>query len=419
MTIANADLSRKMVDALAVKSKNLSLILAGVTSLVGTLVALLLAYRISKPLIQTERRIVSLMEGDLTSPIVGDQRKDEIGQIAKAVSFFRDRLKERNASLEHERKIVASSIGKGLERLANRDLSYRLDHDLPEAYQSLQADFNRALDQLEAVMSAVNVATKKIASGTNDMFSASEELSRRTELQAASLEEATASIVDLTQGVNTSAAGANEARNFVTDTKKAAAECSNEMDKATAAIGRIASTSKHMTQIINTIDEIAFQTNLLALNAGVEAARAGDTGRGFAVVATEVRALAQRSADSAREISALIQTSLEETDQGVQLVGATRASLVSIIDRVGKLDMIMGDLAGTSIKQADDLKSVSSAVGTIDAAVQQNATMVGDTNTSTRLLADETSSLEVMIDSFIVKAKELSESGKTRYSRAA
>ena len=179
------------------------------------------------------------------------------------------------------------------------------------------------------------------------------------------------------------------------------------MTKATDAISRIAGTSQRMTQIINTIDEIAFQTNLLALNAGVEAARAGDLGRGFAVVASEVRNLAQRSADSAKEISQLIQTSLAETRQGVDLVASTRISLFSIIDRVNKLDDVMQDLAQSSVTQAEDLKSVSSAVSRIDSAVQQNATMVEETTASTRTLAGQSITLNSMIETFVLKARDI------------
>ena len=405
VALASADASRAEMAVSAGKSAAILLMLAAASVLAGTMIAVLLAIGISRPLVRIEKCIGALMNGDMTSAIVGIARRDEIGAIAKAVDFFRGRIKERTEAIDRERIAVRESIGKGLEMLAAKDLTYRLKHDLPEAYVALQNDFNSALDQLEEVIAAVSKSTGYITSGTREINSASDVLSQRTESQAASLEEAATSVSDLSAKVKTAASGAKEAREFVESTRNAAIGCNNEMERTAEAMGRIAVSSQKMTQIIGTIDEIAFQTNLLALNAGVEAARAGDAGRGFAVVAHEVRELAQRSAGSAKEISELIRTSLAETKQGVKLVEATRASLAEIIGRVVKLNAIMQNLAVTAEEQALDLQNVNSAVDSIDTATQQNAAMAEETTAATRNLADQAEDLNSMIGSFVFQAK--------------
>ena len=194
LAIDSASQYRTEVNVQVAEATRFSTMLSTAIAVTGCLIAFALAFRISRPLVMTEKRIVSMMNGDLDSDIPGTNRKDEIGQIARAVSFFRERLKERSDALDQERLIVAESIGKGLEKLASRDLTYRLEQELPESYRTLQYDFNKALDQLENAISAVTGATGKITDGTREISSASDELSRRTEMQAASLEEATASI---------------------------------------------------------------------------------------------------------------------------------------------------------------------------------------------------------------------------------
>src|SRR6202041_3534368 len=188
---------------------------------------------------------------------------------------------------------------------------------------------------------AIAANTQGVRSGASEITQASDDLSRRTEQQAASLEETAAALDQITATVRRTAEVANEARDLVS-TSKTDAERSGEVVRQTVgAMDGIETSSKQITNIIGVIDEIAFQTNLLALNAGVEAARAGDAGRGFAVVATEVRALAQRSADAAKEIKALISASGSQVASGVQLVAETGKSLERIIAQVTEINSVV------------------------------------------------------------------------------
>ena len=429
IALADEKTSKSEIETLASHSILTSSIMALLGIIAGVAFAVPLGYRVVKPLIGIERRIRSLMNGDTDSSIEGVSRKDEIGGIARAISFFKDRMVQKQAddlrfmeqqkaaeiskiqaeavAIERERLMVRESFGSGLVKLAGRDLTYRMKFDLPESYKKLQLDFNSALAQLESVISSVSASTEKITSGTREISSASVNLSIRTQSQAANLEETAATITDLTSRVNEAAAGALQAREFVEGTKVETAKSSNVMEKATQAMNRIEVSSQKMTRIIDTIEEIAFQTNLLALNAGVEAARAGDAGRGFAVVASEVRSLAQRSTESAKEIKSLIQNSLGEISQGVKLVDATRTSLNDITERVSKINGVMRTIADTSEEQAMGLKNISSAINQMDETTQLNAAMVEESSEATRSLAEQSIDLNTMINSFVIGAKSV------------
>ena len=234
-----------------------------------------------------------------------------------------------HAQIASEKELAAftesalSTIGAGLEKLAAGELTFRLTENVPEAFEKLRGDFNAAMEKLQGTMQAIAANTQGVRSGAEEITQASDDLSRRTEQQAASLEETAAALDQITATVRRTSEGANEARDVVSTSKKDAERSGDVVRETVSAMSGIETSSKQIGNIIGVIDEIAFQTNLLALNAGVEAARAGDAGRGFAVVATEVRALAQHSADAAKEIKTLISASTQQVDVGVKLVSET------------------------------------------------------------------------------------------------
>jgi methyl-accepting chemotaxis protein len=325
-----------------------------------------------------------------------------------AISVYLDALdKDRRRAeeagreaLEQERATVANSIGVGLDKLAAKDLTYRMSSDIPEAYRKLQTDFNAAISQLEETMQSVAGSMSAIHSGTEEISTAADDLSRRTEQQAATLEETAAALDEITVTVKKSAEGVTRARQVVAAADEDAKKSALVVRQAVEAMDAIARSAQQISQIIGVIDEIAFQTNLLALNAGVEAARAGDAGRGFAVVASEVRALAQRSADAAKEIKGLITASTKQVERGVELVGETGGSLERIMAQVTEINDVVGEIAAGAEEQATGLGEVNTAINQMDQVTQQNAAMVEQSTAATHSLSQEIAQLSGLIGQF-------------------
>jgi methyl-accepting chemotaxis protein len=365
-----------------------------------------------------------LSSGDLQAKVTGADRRDEIGGMARAVQVFKDagiekqrleaEAEAQRAAAEQERQrteaeravaakqqeFVVHSVATGLEKLSSGDLLFRLTAEFGGEYEKLRGDFNEAMGKLQETMQAIAANTQGVRSGAEEITQASDDLSRRTEQQAASLEETAAALDQITATVRRTAEVANEARDLVT-TSKADAERSGEIVRQTVgAMDGIETSSKQITNIIGVIDEIAFQTNLLALNAGVEAARAGDAGRGFAVVATEVRALAQRSADAAKEIKALISTSEAQVATGVKLVSETGHALGRIVTQVSQLNGLVVELAASAKEQSTGLGEVNAAVNQMDQVTQQNAAMVEEATAASHGLSGEAVELARLVGQF-------------------
>jgi methyl-accepting chemotaxis protein len=244
-----------------------------------------------------------------------------------------------------------------------------------------------------------------VGASADEIAAAADDTARRSEQQAASLEETAAALDEITATVKRASQGAGEASRVVTATRSDAAHSGEVVRGAVSAMNQIESSSQQISQIVGVIDEIAFQTNLLALNAGVEAARAGDSGRGFAVVAQEVRALAQRSADAAKEIKALISASTTQVGEGVRLVGQTGEALDGIVLKVGEIDALVSELAASAREQATGLNEVNAAVNQMDQGVQQNAAMVEQSTAVSHGLKSEISGLVRMIGRFEVSGE--------------
>ena len=314
-----------------------------------------------------------------------------------------DKVQSQISESDRQRDTVIAAFGQSLARLAAGDLRTRIDIPVSEQFERLKADFNNALEQLDATISDVKLGTDAIKVGTDEISQASDDLSRRTEGQAASLEETAAAVTEITGTVKKTADGAREAHSVVSEAKKDAEKSGEIVSRAISAMSAIESSSKKISQIIGVIDEIAFQTNLLALNAGVEGARAGDAGRGFAVVASEVRALAQRSAEAAKEIKGLISASTTQVAQGVELVGETGQSLSRIVDRVSQINSVVSQIAASASEQANGLTQINTAVAQMDQSTQQNAAMAEEATAATRTLQQQTEALVRLVSRFTMK----------------
>jgi methyl-accepting chemotaxis protein len=306
------------------------------------------------------------------------------------------------AETARELSQVVSALAQGLARLAHGELNRPLEQPFPGTYEQLRTDYNAALAQLRETVAAILRSTGLINAGTAEIISASDDLARRTEQQAATLEETAASLDEVTSSVRATAAGAVQARDAAGAARDETALSGTVVAQAVEAMSGIDASSRQIGNIIGVIDEIAFQTNLLALNAGVEAARAGDAGRGFAVVATEVRALAQRSAEAAKEIKALIRASEAQVREGVDRVAKTGEVLVRLAAQVGEIDLAVNAISASAGQQAVALAQVNSAVNTMDHGTQRTAAMVEEANAAAHSLGQEVRQLAAQAARFDV-----------------
>ncbi len=288
---------------------------------------------------------------------------------------------------------VVDGLRRGLAALAEGDLTVRLDEEFAPDYEQLRLDFNKTCDRLLDAMRAVVENADLIRGEAGEIANAADDLSSRTERQAATLEETASALDQLTSSVRSAAEGATHASELVQTARENAEASGKVVREAVAAMSEIEQSSRKISKITSVIDDIAFQTNLLALNAGVEAARAGEAGRGFAVVASEVRALAQRSSEAAREINELISASGTQVKRGVDLVDQTGTALDSIVGSVSEIDQKVSEIAVSSREQSSGLAEINEAVNQLDQVTQQNAAMFEQTTAASHALTREAENL--------------------------
>lgn len=373
-----------------------------------------------------------LREGEDSVRVPETNRHDEIGKMARTVVVFQKSAIDKKQMEEAASKVaqaaeaerarneaaraqeaaiqarVVEGLADGLARLSSGDLMFRINNEFSVDYEKLRLDFNQAMEKLQRTMQKIADNSRSVRSSAGEITQSADDLSRRTEQQAASLEQTAAALDEITATVRKASEGSKEARSLA-DEAMADAERSGIVVKETVtAMSEIEDSSKKISNIIGVIDEIAFQTNLLALNAGVEAARAGDAGRGFAVVATEVRALAQRSADAAKEIKMLISASGMQVQGGVRLVNETGQTLGRIVAQVGRLNLLITEIAASSQEQATALGEVNGAVNQMDQVTQQNAAMVEQSTAASHALAREAEELMQLVGQFHVSTNIVS-----------
>ena len=422
----------------AFKAAYTSFAVGGVLALVIALVSIFwLINAMSKPVVAMTRTMTRLATGDLDAPVPAIGRKDEIGKMASAVLTFKENAlanqrleveaRQAREAVEAERaaneakaiaaaaeaKVAIDALADGLTALAAGDLTHRISANFADNTARLKDDFNTAMNRLQDAMSVIVKRAAAIGASAVEVSQASDDLSRRTEQQAASLEESAAALEQITATVKRSAQGAQEAGSVVENAHREAISGQDVVTRAIEAMSQISESSSQISNIIGVIDEIAFQTNLLALNAGVEAARAGEAGRGFAVVASEVRALAQRSAEAAKEIKTLISTSGQQVGQGVKMVGDTGEALKRIAEQIDGLTAIAREITASSQEQSTGLQQVNVAVSQMDQMTQQNAAMVEETTAASHSLAGDAREMDRLMQQFKI------DQDRRSYARAA
>jgi methyl-accepting chemotaxis protein len=343
----HALVAQEVEQASAALSRQMSIIgvLACAALVVGVLVAWRAARSVSVPVAGAVRAARAVADGDLTQPLVVD-RGDELGQLQQALA-------------------------------------------------DMKASLVATVSQVRGASDSINVASREIVSGNHD-------LSSRTEQAASNLQQTAASMEELTSTVRNSADAARQANQLAASASEIAVRGGQVVDQVVHTMQEIHHSSQKISDIIGVIDGIAFQTNILALNAAVEAARAGEQGRGFAVVAAEVRSLAQRSAEAAKEIKGLISASVDRVDAGSRLVGEAGQTMNEVVGSIRRVTDIVGEISAAAGEQSDGIGQVNTAVNQLDQMTQQNAALVEESAAAAESLKDQAARLAQVVSIFKV-----------------
>ncbi|RYD67135.1 MAG: methyl-accepting chemotaxis protein [Sphingomonadales bacterium] len=391
------------------------------TALAALLMGWLLIRTIAAPLRDLTDATTTLAQGG-EAKVPFRERADELGDIAGAVEQFRMAAVNRaeaDARLAAEQQIVTTSLRDGLSALTTGDLTASIDAEFPGAYVELKTNFNAALASLRGLIGSVAESTRAIRTGSSEITQASEDLARRTEANAASLEETSAAVTQMDTRLKATAAAAGRTVERADGAIATVTSGRSVADEAVQAMTRVSDSAKGIDSVIEGLDKIAFQTRVLAMNAAVEAGRAGEAGRGFAVVADLVSALAMRAEEEAGR--ARDQLTATQTDIGaaVEMVQKVDAALLDISGDVSEVHTLLGDIAADNQAQSTAITEISAAIGAMDHSTQQNAAMVEQTAAAARNLTGEVSALTEQADKFEIGDSKSRRAGYSSRGRAA
>ena len=439
----------------------------------------LLIASIGLPISRLTKTMRRLAGGEFDIEIPDAARRDEIGDMARAVQIFRENgvkvaemtqaeavrilndQKQRGAMMadlqrafgdvvdaavdgdltrrvstefaDRELNALASSINTLVETvdrgisatdgvlsaMADADLTRRVEGNFAGKFGRLRDNTNRVAERLRDLMEQVYRSSRSLKTATGEILAGANDLAERTTRQAASIEETSAAVEQLSMTVKENAQRAEEAAGKAQTVSQSADEGGAVMREARDAMERISTSSGKISNIIGLIDDIAFQTNLLALNASVEAARAGDAGKGFAVVAVEVRRLAQSAAGASREIKGLVEQSGMHVGSGSRLVAEATAKLELMVEAVAENLSLVGGIASASRAQASSIEEVTAAVRQMDEMTQHNAALVEEMNAAIEKTENQANELDGMVDIFKFSASDGGETAApTRYDAA-
>ncbi|MEW9854906.1 methyl-accepting chemotaxis protein [Novosphingobium sp. M1R2S20] len=360
---------------------------------------------ICDPYVTTVVRMEGLAAGDLQSPIQFTHYKDCVGRMTAAMFTFRETALQQQAHTK-EQKAVVDLLSEHLRSLAAGDLTATVADDLPVSYSGLKTNFNDALHNLSALVSSITESASVIRTGSGEIAQASEDLARRTESNAASLQETSAAVTQIDGRLKASVEAASRTVEKADDAIATVANGRKIADQVVESMSRVSESAKGIDSVIEGLDKIAFQTRVLAMNAAVEAGRAGEAGRGFAVVADLVSALAMRAEEEAKRARDQLTVTQSEIGTAVDAVGKVDGALVEISTDVRHVHELLAQMATDNQVQASAITQIAVATSAMDEATQQNAAMVEETSAAARNLAQEVQALAAETSRFKTDAAE-------------
>jgi methyl-accepting chemotaxis protein len=390
-------------------------VMVGLLAMVATLAfSVLLGLGLSLPIRHLSQRMRGLADGDIDADVGLRDRRDEIGMMAQAVEVFRlnaihAKALEAEAQTAREQaeqeasrnlQIATAGFAAGLKRLSKGDLSFKIDEPFSPEFEPLRKDFNAALGQLADALRALSQGINAIDSSTGEIASGARDLAKRTEEQAASLVDSVSSLGMVTDEIARSTSLIERVQKIAVSASNTVKASAETFAQATGAIEKIRSASDQISRILSVIDQISIQTNLLALNAGIEAARAGEAGRGFAVVAQEVRLLASRSMEAAREINGHMSETSEDIDRGVQSILDASQAIGTILAAIEDIREQVDQITVVSQEQSGKVRHVNSTMRSMEQVTQMNAALVEESTAAVTSLAHEANNLRTQVMQF-------------------
>ncbi len=382
-------------------------------SILSTVLAIGVAFFVSRsgitqPLARLQDAMRALAGGNNRVEVPGTERGDELGAMAKTVLVFRDTAQAQEAAAaakaiaDAEQKMVVDTLGQNLGEVAKGDLTAEIKREFPADYVALKNNYNEALSSLRTLIGSVMESTQTIHTGSTEIAQASEDLARRTEANAASLEETSAAVAQMDQRLRAMAGSAGRTVERADGAISTVSGGRAIADEAVQAMTRVADSAKGIDSVIEGLDKIAFQTRVLAMNAAVEAGRAGEAGRGFAVVADLVSALAMRAEEEAGRARDQLTATQTDIVAAVEMVEKVDGALANISSDVGEVHTLLAEMATDNAAQSTAISQISTAIGTMDQSTQQNAAMVEETSAAARNLNTEVSALSDQASRFNV-----------------
>ena len=362
----------------------------------STVIALILAIRISAPMKACANRMKLLVEGDLDTPMPKITTKDETGMLARST-----------ADLVAGLRTVISDIDFLLNEMANQNLNVHTEHEgvYVGSFRNILFSMRNMKGQLSGAMRQVNHSASEVSDASNQLSASAQMLGQGTTEQASSVEELAARISVISEQVKNTAKGALEARGQTHQTGESVLLCNQKMQNLVEAMQKIQESSYEIEKILKTIDDIAFQTNILALNAAVEAARAGSAGKGFAVVAEEVRNLAGKSAAAAKDTSVLIENSTDAVHMGMEIARNTADVLLEVVNSIQAVVKAIDEIATVSNEQSEAVEQVSEGINQISIVVQNNSATAEESAAASEELSAEATCLKEMVDQFTLASE--------------